>query len=142
MRLTVLIFVAVIFVIAAMIVSTNILQVVTIENPDLLIDPEDVRGTVVVHQGVPYTLNFSQQNAIISMINDMKEIDKPHKAGKPLPFDRLIIYHFDAPDDIVRGMQMEGNGQVLTFDTGEYRRYLSNLPKREFLPVLKQAYSP
>ncbi|NGX57409.1 MAG: hypothetical protein K940chlam3_00300 [Chlamydiae bacterium] len=144
MRLVSLMIVAAIFIIAAMFISTNLLQVVTVEDPDLLIDPQDVRGMVVVHRGVPYTLNFSQQKSMMSMLNQMQEIGEPeeYKSGKALPFDQLIIYHFDTPDDIVRGKGLEGDWNVLTFDTGDYRRFLSNRPRREFMPVLKQAYAP
>ena len=144
MRLGYLVVVAAIFVISMMFVSTMLLQVVWVDEPDLLLDPDDVRGMVVVNHGVPYTLNFTQQNDLISFLNQMQEISEPeaYESGKNLPFDELIIYHFDTPDDIVRGKGFEGEWTVLTFDTEGYRRYLSNRPRTDFLDVLKQAYAP
>jgi len=144
MRLGYLVVVAAIFLISMMFVSSMLLQVIWVDEPDLLLNPDEVRGMVVVNKGVSYTLNFTQQNDIITYLNQMQDISEPdgYETGKNLPFDELIIYHFDTPDDVVRGKVFEGEWMVLTFDTGEYRRYLSNRPKTEFLEVLKQAYAP
>jgi len=143
-RLGYMIVIGGIFIIAMMFVSTMLLQVIWVDEPDLLLDPDDVRGMVVVNQGVPYTLNFTQQNDLINFLNQMQEISEPngYSEGKNLPFDELIIYHFDTPDDIVRGKVFEGEWTVLTFDTDNYLRYLSNRPRTDFLEVLKEAYDP
>jgi len=143
MRLGYLIAVAAIFLIAMMFVSTMLLQVVWVEEPDLLLDPDDVRGMVVVNQGVPYTLNFSQQNDLIVALNQMDEVAMPegYDSGKNLPFDKLIIYHFDTPTDLVQG-KFIGEEIALTFDTDSYRRFLSGGSKTDFLGVLKQGYAP
>jgi len=143
MRLGYLIAVAAIFLIAMMFVSTMLLQVVWVDDPDLLLDPDDVRGMVVVHDGVPYTLNFTQQNDLIVSLNQMDETDRPenYDSGKNLPFDELIIYHFDTPTDRVRGKSF-GEELVLIFDTDGYRRFLTEGSKTDFLDVLKQGYAP
>ncbi len=136
--------VAAIFLIAMMFASTMLLQVIWVGDPDLLLDPDDVRGMVVVHQGVPYTLNFRQQNDIVKEINSFEEVSSEEKRdeGKPLPFDRLIIYHFDTPNDVVTGKKGGDNIIELTFETEGYRRFLTAPSETHFLSTLKQAYAP
>ncbi len=148
MRIGIFILLGVVFFLGAMLLSTNLLQVLLVEEPSQLIDPDDVSGSAVLHSGIPYTLGFGQQNLIIVMLNSMKEIEKPNefeKSGKlpgKLPFDELIIYHFDTPSDHIIGKELEGGNIVLSFKTDSHTRYLSDMSGGQFLKVLKQAYQP
>ncbi len=144
MRIGIFILMGVVFFLGVMLLSTNLLQVILVEEPDQLIDPDDVSGSAVLYRGVPYTLGFGQQNLIVAMLNGMQEIDKPDgfdKSGK-LPFDELILYRFDTPDDHIAGKEMEEGRIILSFKTDSHTRYLSDTSKGHFLKVLKQAYRP
>jgi len=72
--------------------------------PAKYISPNDVRGIAVEHQQKLYTLNFNQQNAVVTAFNNLFPITegelKTRKIDKSptTQVQKIIIYRFDEPD--------------------------------------------
>lgn len=72
--------------------------------PSKFISPNDVKGVAVEHNGELYTLNFSQQNQLIDVINrsfivTQESVDRRtiHFAEAP-EINKIIIYRFNEPN--------------------------------------------
>ncbi len=61
---------------------------------DKVVSRNDVRGIDVEHTGELWTLNFDQQNQLITILNNNPY---NHEANG----DRIIIYRFNAPDLVI-----------------------------------------
>lgn len=74
----------------------------TILNPrnQAVLSYNDVRGMAVESQGQLYTLNFEQQNLVVSTLNLKGEI--PPLTTCASTFDKLIIYRFNQPDWVIK----------------------------------------
>lgn len=60
-----------------------------------LLPPNNVWGIEVVYQGVPYTLNFTEQQDMLELINRSLAIGKLSAKPTPLPgLDKISIYLF------------------------------------------------
>jgi hypothetical protein len=59
-----------------------------------------VKGIELIHEGKPYTLNFEQQNGLVTLINLAEPIQDPKDNPKktPLDFEKIIIYQFNKPN--------------------------------------------
>lgn len=71
--------------------------------PSKYISPNDVRGIAVEHDGLLYTLNFEQQNALIDIFNRTlplsKESFEKRKIDNPLSnIANIIVYPFHEKD--------------------------------------------
>lgn len=73
-------------------------------DPSLLIKPGDVKISTLYYKNQPYTLNFSQQNALLKIINECKKTTKlpaPPQSTvggvqriEILPFNKPVITFF------------------------------------------------
>lgn len=62
--------------------------------------PLDVRGMAVYHRGLPYTLNFEQQQTALGAMTRSVEVKKsayPEIKG-PFLFEKIAIYRFQGGD--------------------------------------------
>src|SRR5271157_3993529 len=61
-----------------------------------------VRGMAVNHNQVLYTLNFTQQNKVIDILNRSVRVVgvKPGKREKPA-IDQIIVYQFNGKPDLI-----------------------------------------
>jgi hypothetical protein len=68
------------------------------------IAPNDVRGMAIEHNGLLYTLNFSQQNHLVDIFNRATSVapndvtNRKTQLKHPPEITKIIIYRFDAPD--------------------------------------------
>jgi hypothetical protein len=86
--------------------------------PGLLrLDYNHVRGSAVEHQ-VPYTLNFEQQNALITYVNAAETSNMQPSTAAPTPYSKIIIYRFNAPNTIITPLTYIGDN--LLFSTPEW----------------------
>lgn len=83
------------------ILAMNIASAMGIHKSKYL-SPNDVRGIAIEHKGLPYTLNFEQQNAIVDLLNHSvpigNEIPKAEKSLAQPNFEKIIIYRFHDSD--------------------------------------------
>lgn len=90
-------------VIAAMTVlfSLNIAGLYLKAEPEKFLSRNNIRGMAVEHLGKQYTLNFEQQNKVVSIINRSIKIGlEGSLLGEDITFgyDYLIIYRFKGDD--------------------------------------------
>lgn len=144
MRIGIFIIIGAFFFLVLMFLSNNFLQVIFARESLILIDAENVRGSAVLKRNTLYTLGFDQQNRILGMLNKMEGIEKPKNLdeGKDLPFDKLIIYHFDTPKSSLKGKTLPDGRVVYILKTGSNTRYLLDNSGGKLFMVLKQAYQP
>lgn len=68
--------------------------------PGRYLTPNEVRGIAVFHNGTPFTLNFTQQNRLIDLLNlslASEKIATPSQADHP-PIEKISIYRFGDSD--------------------------------------------
>jgi len=87
----------------AIILAMNAISMLGIA-PSKYLSPNDVRGVAVEHSGKLYTLNFTQQNELVEILNRLipvgKDIVEKRKVDAPQEsqVSKIIIYRFNAPD--------------------------------------------
>lgn len=86
----------------AFLVAINMANLVLGQSPNQqFVKYNDVRGMAVKHDGAIYTLNFEQQNKMISMLNLSTALDKVDVPQPfPLPIKEIVIYPFEKGADI------------------------------------------
>jgi len=83
----------------------------------LRLDYNHVLGSAVEHD-VPYTLNFEQQNTLITYLNAAEPSNIQPSTAKPTSYSKIIIYRFNAPDTIITPLTyVDGN---LLFSSPEW----------------------
>lgn len=107
------------------ILAMNIVSALGIHKSKYL-SPNDVRGIAIEHKGLPYTLNFEQQNAIVELLNHSKpiskEIPKTEKSLAQPNFEKIIIYRFHAADIEIHPIAYslkKDKGDALVFSSPE-----------------------
>lgn len=58
-----------------------------------------VRGMAIESDGVLYTLNFEQQNSVVTALNKNEKVPQLETCAPSM--DKLIIYRFDAPEWVI-----------------------------------------
>jgi len=72
--------------------------------PSKYIAPNDVKGMAVEHNGLLYTLNFSQQNRLVDVFNRATSVTPNDATARklhvshPPEITKIVIYRFNAPD--------------------------------------------
>lgn len=100
-----------------------------------------VNGVEVVHNNLPYTLNFEQQNGLITLLNAAETI----KAGVPtstLNFEKIIIYQFNAPNIEVYPIAYVGEDLVFSVPTWDKVNFLKDSSHGELKKLISQTYDP
>ncbi len=63
---------------------------------NLYVDPYSVNGIEVVYKGLPYTLNFEQQQDMVDAINRLLPMGKLRgEVLAPAGFEKIVLYLFD-----------------------------------------------
>lgn len=100
---------------------------------------EQVKGMAVVHNDLPYTLNFDQQkiaSGALLRAAIVKKTDYPTKSA--LNFQKIIFYRFDGPDVEVTPIQMKESN--LVFSIGN--EYYMELSAGELRDTINQSFDP
>lgn len=101
-----------------------------------------VRGVAIQHNQLLYTLNFSQQNQVIDLLNRSIRVVgfKPGKNEKP-DFDQIIIYLFDGkPDVILTPVAYVDDNLVFTAPAWDKEGYLMELSEGDLKNLLSKTY--
>lgn len=103
-----------------------------------------VRGMAVNHNQVLYTLNFTQQNKVIDILNRSVRVVgvKPGKREKPA-IDQIIVYQFDGkPDLIINPVAYVDKNLVFSAPEWEPEGYLMELSEGDLQTLLSKTYDP
>jgi hypothetical protein len=101
----------------------------------------DVRGSAIVHNGQPFTLNFEQQNSLISSVNSATN-DTSTKTDSSLPYGPIIIYAFDLPNIEIAALGYADNDLVFSTPSWNEGKPLREHSGGELKVLLKNAYDP
>ncbi len=93
----------------------------------LYLDYNHVRGSAIEH-GLNYTLNFEQQNALITYLNEADAFSLQISEAPP-PFTKLYIYRFNAPDIVITPLAYLDNN--LLFSSPEWNNGAPLLEKSQ-----------
>ena len=77
------------------------------------INPNQVRGIDVVHAGKLWTLNFDQQNKLLSLLNGSSPIEG-HFNPQKFDFEKIIVYLFNRPDLIITPIHTIDNSLIFS----------------------------
>lgn len=109
--------------------------------PQKYIERGDVRGSAVVKQGYPYTLNFDQQTAMLEDFNQAIPVgEKPFKINPNMPYSKIVIYRFNAnPIEIT---PIDFDGKDLIFSAPEWNKegYMRDISEGALNRLLNKAY--
>jgi hypothetical protein len=100
-----------------------------------------VNGVEVVHNKLPYTLNFEQQNGLVTLLNEAETI----KAGVPtssLDFDKIIIYVFNAPNIEIYPIAYVGDDLVFSVPAWDKVNFMKDSSHGELKKLISQTYDP
>lgn len=94
----------------------------------------------VVHEGVPYTLNFQQQNRIIDLLNQSLSTNERSVENTSLNFTSLTIYRFEAPNLTLKPIAY--NHEELIFSVPEWNSegYLKENSRGEFKKLISTTF--
>lgn len=95
MKSKLLIAIGALFIVAAMVLSTSLLQVIFLKEPPQRMPLDEIRGMAIEKGGELYTLNFGQQNLVAMILNSLPE--ESFERGEVL----LHIYRFEKPSLVV-----------------------------------------
>lgn len=101
-----------------------------------------VRGMAINHDQLLYTLNFSQQNQIIEILNRSVRVVgvKPGKRQKP-DFEKIIVYQFDnKPDLVINPIAYVDKNLVFSVPEWEAEGYLMELSEGDLQDLLSKTY--
>lgn len=80
--------------------AINFFPKASLEVTEQGLPPLEVRGAAVVYKGVPFTLNFEQQQLATNAILRAEKVEKSKypEIKRPLNFEKMILYRFNASD--------------------------------------------
>lgn len=76
----------------------------------------EVRGMATEWNGKLWTLNFEQQNQVISILRNAEKVDKVRGRTSNFMFTKLIIYLFDQPDSILKPLTLDGERLIFSIN--------------------------
>lgn len=104
----------------------------------------DVRGMAIEHKGAMYTLNFDQQNSVLSHLNEAIPVSKTNfqQINETLPFSKLVIYTFNGPDVEINPIGYWEDNLVFFAPAWNASSYLIEISGGQLREVLSQTYDP
>ncbi len=112
------------------------------ESEEAYLKFNSVRGMAVEHDKLLYTLNFDQQNNIITILNRSVRVMgvKPDKRQKP-DIEKLVVYQFEnKPDIIITPIAYINNNLVFSAPAWNADNYLMELSNGELQKLFVQTY--
>lgn len=108
--------------------ALNLFLLLRPEKTQRVLKTNDVRGMAVEHDGLLYTLNFSQQNGVVSALNQSVE----SKAPLPTAFTRLVVYRFNQNDLIFSAEELSRNVPLLNILSTAYDTHVETAPHPKY----------
>ena len=129
----------------AILLGLNMNQILTGQpESQTYLNYNEVRGMAISHHQLLYTLNFTQQNKVIGLLNKAVRIAELKATERQPPdFDHLVIYQFNhKPDLIIKPIAYVD--QNLIFSVPEWYKdgYLMELSEGDLQQLLSQTYDP
>ena len=103
---------------------------------------QEVRGVSLYYNGLPYPLNFDQQNATILALNRALAVQQlPSQKLHPTPWSKLVIHRFDKPDLELTSVGILDGGN-LAFRIAEWHAngYLREVSDGSLGDILSRSY--
>lgn len=76
------------------------------------LDYNQILGSEVEHAGLPFTLNFEQQNALITYLNEAQLNMETHLES--LPYSKLIFYRFNDSNIVITPLAYIGGNLLFS----------------------------
>ncbi len=126
----------------ALILLLNVSRLFTQQKNERYLSYNGVRGIAVEHERKLWTLNFDQQNRVIEAINFFLPIGKNSSTieKKAAPFDRLVIYRFNAPDLFVTPIGYDGYNLIFECKEWNSSGYLLDVSAGSLDTLLRSSY--
>lgn len=103
-----------------------------------------VRGSAIVVNQIPYTLNFAQQNNVIDALDHAVAVSKDTvsaESERPF-FQKLIFYRFNQPDLVVQPIEQRRTALLLDIPEWSTTHYYLDASSEELTTTLKGAFGP
>lgn len=128
----------------AIMLGLNMTEIFSQPKNERYIAYNDVRGMAIVHNQIPYTLNFDQQNQVIEYLNLSLPVGKiaSNYDKIPMNFSQLIIYRFKAPDITLTPIGYENDDLVFSVPEWKHDGYLKDVSLGNFKNLLAETYDP
>jgi hypothetical protein len=103
-----------------------------------------VRGIAVRHNQTLYTLNFQQQNELITLFNESFEAATIKEGVRQTPtIDKIIVYQFNnKPDLIITPITYVDNDLIFSVPEWNPNGYLLDMSEGRLKKLLSQTYDP
>ncbi len=104
----------------------------------------NVRGMAVIHKGLPYTLNFKQQEFSIDNLNRAVKVKKSDfvSSKNSFLFDKIVIYRFDGGDIEVIPEALNEKNIVFSSPSLSQDSYFLELSGGELYTLLSKTFDP
>lgn len=103
--------------------------------------PHDISGMAIRHSDRLFTLNYEQQSHSIEILNRSIPVGTiDHAGGKPLNFDQIVIYRFNASPVHIKPIAWLPDGS-LYYNAPEWSPSpLKEVSKGELYDILTESY--
>lgn len=120
----------------------NLISLFLLEKPETYLRYNDVRGMAVVYQGIPYTLNFAQQNEVIETLNRSIPVGPGYLTSTHTQpeFEKIVIYRFHKPDLELKSIAYVDGNYLFSAPEWQKTGYLRDVTKGKLETLLSQAY--
>lgn len=109
--------------------------------PEKFISHNDVRGSAVVHNGLPYTLNFQQQTSLLNYLNQSLVVGPSiAKSKDTLPISKIILYRFNASPIEISPVSIESNDLIFSSPLWNPNGYLKDISDGPLVKLLNSAF--
>ncbi|MFA6915340.1 MAG: hypothetical protein WC222_03005 [Parachlamydiales bacterium] len=109
--------------------------------PEKYISPNDVKGTAVLHNGLAYTLNFEQQNTLLTYLNQSLTIgSEAYKTTKPIPFTKIILYRFASTPIEITPIAVDSNDLIYSAPLWNPNGHMRDISDGSLLKLLNSTF--
>lgn len=108
------------------------------------IDRNYVRGMELVVDGVPYTLNFEQQNNAVTLLNNAIKVGYEalfNEEEGSIGFEKILIYRFDAPPITVTPIAYINDTLLFKVPEWQPNGFLNDTQPGAFKTLIKSAHA-
>lgn len=110
--------------------------------PEHYIGHNRIKGMAIQHDGILFTLNFSQQNEAVDLINQAvtTSATDSFKQQSQQDFQKLVIYRFNAPDITITPITMIDNSYIFSVPEFSENLLLKDTSQGRLKNVLSESY--